>query len=344
MRKRLLSTLLALCVVLALVPAASTAGVEDFKYIKFSNKPNSSTPIKIVDQSKYIEEDEYFDYGSFTVWVFPDDTTHTITIPDGGSVLYVMRGGIPYIDFTWGLGDVFAINDFADFWPVEGSPTNTRTFDFETSWSSIVKWSVYNSDEYNTVVKDGVTHLIPVGELLEEIYICKQSEYDFLIAEGLITVEQTVEPEQPTTPTTPADTKAVLSPQGLKVDGKDIDCEKYNIADRNYFKLRDLAQLLSGTGSQFQVGYDEETKTVSITTGQAYTPNGTELLTGVDNSATAQTSNQTIMVNGEIKEDLTVYNIGGSNFFQLRELGNILGFEVDYDQATNTAVVNSVEK
>ena len=152
------------------------------------------------------------------------------------------------------------------------------------------------------------------------------------------------QPEQPTTPSAPADTKAVLSPQGLKVDGKDIDCEKYNIADRNYFKLRDLAQLLSGTGSQFQVGYDEASKTVSITTGQAYTPNGTELLTDVDNSASAQPSSQAILIDGVRHDELTVYNIGGSNFFQIRELGALLGFEVDYDQDTNTAIVNSVEK
>ena len=155
--------------------------------------------------------------------------------------------------------------------------------------------------------------------------------------------DQSAESNQPTTPTTPA-TNAVLSPQGLKVDGKEIDCEKYNIADRNYFKLRDLAQLLSGTGSQFEVGYDEATATVSITTGKPYTPNGTELLAGVDNSASAQPSNQAILINGEKNEELTVYNIGGSNFFQLRELGSILGFEVDYDQDTNTAIVNSVKK
>lgn len=154
------------------------------------------------------------------------------------------------------------------------------------------------------------------------------------------------EPSTPTTPTTPSTpaVKAVLSPQKLTVDGKDIECEKYNIDGSNYFKLRDLAQLLNGTESQFAVGYDEATSTVTITTGKAYVSTGTELVTGVDNSATAQPSNQTILINGVAHGDLTVYNIGGSNFFQLRELGNILGFEVDYDVTTDTAIVNSVQK
>ena len=134
---------------------------------------------------------------------------------------------------------------------------------------------------------------------------------------------------------------AVLSPQNLMVDGKPIECEKYNIGGSNYFKLRDLAYVLSGTASQFAVGYDEASATVRITTGAAYTPNGTELAAGADNSASARRSAQTILIDGAARGDLTAYNIGGSNFFQLRELGAALGFAVEYDADTNTAVVHS---
>lgn len=143
-----------------------------------------------------------------------------------------------------------------------------------------------------------------------------------------------------TTPSIPY-SGAVLSPQKLVVDGKDIDCEKYNIGGSNYFKLRDIAYALNGSGSQFGVGYDEATSTVTINTGEVYTPTGTEMKTGVDNSSTAKHSSQSILVNGVKNDELTVYNIGGSNFFQLRELGNVLGFEVGYNQDTNTAIVRS---
>ena len=145
-------------------------------------------------------------------------------------------------------------------------------------------------------------------------------------------------PDKSAVPST-STTGAVLSPQKLTVDGKDVECEKYNIGGSNYFKLRDLAQVLSGTGSQFDVRYDEATATVRITTGKMYIPNGTELLVGVDNSASAQPSSQAIRINGANNKKLTVYNIGGSNFFQLRELANLLNFEVGYDIDTNTATV-----
>lgn len=134
----------------------------------------------------------------------------------------------------------------------------------------------------------------------------------------------------------------VSSSQALKVDGKDIACEKYNIDGSNYFKLRDMAMLMNGTVSQFSVGYNEEKKAVEIATGEAYVSNGSELvLTGEDKSATAVVSNQTIWINGVKRSDLSVYNIGGNNYFKLRDLGGALGFDVDYDAGTRTMLVAS---
>ena len=139
--------------------------------------------------------------------------------------------------------------------------------------------------------------------------------------------------------------KTVLSKQKLTVNGANVECEKYNIDGYNYFKLRDLAELLNGTSSQFNVDYDSAAKQMLVTTGEAYTtPNGTELKAGVDNSASARLSPQTLVVDGEVVEGLTAYNIGGSNFFQLRELGKTLGFYVHYDEKTNTAIVDAADE
>ncbi len=128
--------------------------------------------------------------------------------------------------------------------------------------------------------------------------------------------------------------------QALKVEGEVKETEVYTIDSANYFKLRDVAMLLNGTAAQFGVDYDSATRTVSIQTGEAYTPIGGELATGVDRSASAQRSTQTVTIDGEACE-LVAYNIGGNNFFQLRELGEALGFYVDYDEANNTMLVYS---
>ena len=129
-----------------------------------------------------------------------------------------------------------------------------------------------------------------------------------------------------------ADATVMISRQNLRADGVTVACEKYNIDGSNYFKLRDVAYLVNGTGSQFSVGYDAEKKVVSIVTGEEYAPIGSEMdLSGGDKSATAKPSTQTILIDGAERSDLSVYNIGGNNYFKLRDLGTALGFKVDYD-------------
>jgi len=140
----------------------------------------------------------------------------------------------------------------------------------------------------------------------------------------------------------PAKPAVVPTSQRLTVNGAEKNTEIYNIDGANYFKLRDMAMLLSGTSSQFSVDYDAARKTIVVKTGEPYTPAGGELAAGADNSASAVLSSQSIEINGE-KVDLTAYNIGGANFFKLRDLGDALGFGVDYDGTTKTMLVTSSE-
>ena len=47
------------------------------------------------------------------------------------------------------------------------------------------------------------------------------------------------------------------------------------------------------------------------------------------------------MIDGKAVDGLSIYNIGGNNYFKLRDLGNALGFTVDYNADSNTAIVLS---
>ena len=129
-----------------------------------------------------------------------------------------------------------------------------------------------------------------------------------------------------------------VSTQKLAVDGVEKAIEHYNIDGSNYFKLRDLACLLAGTSNAFDVGYDSATRTVTVTTGAVYTPLATDLQIGADESASAMVSSQSLTINGEVVS-LTAYNIGGSNYFMLRDLAPYLGFDVDYNAETRTALI-----
>lgn len=132
----------------------------------------------------------------------------------------------------------------------------------------------------------------------------------------------------------------VASPQTVYVDGTRRNFEAYNIDGNNYFKLRDIAYILSGTGSEFSVAWDPIENLILVETGKAYVSDGTEMKTGVDNSATAVPSSQGLIVDGR-RVGLHPYNIGGHNFFKLRDLGDVLHFAVDYNATINCVIVTS---
>lgn len=139
-----------------------------------------------------------------------------------------------------------------------------------------------------------------------------------------------------------ADT-AVVSNQKLTIDGENAPVVAYNIKDNNYFKLRDIACLLSDTAARFSVEYVEETNSIRIVTGEPYTADGSELKPIGNESKEAKTSVQTLYINGEKNSSLGAYNIDGYNYFKLRDLGGALGFTVDYDETSRTMLILTTE-
>ena len=96
-------------------------------------------------------------------------------------------------------------------------------------------------------------------------------------------------------------------------------------------KLRDLALAMNATGDKFQVGWDGS---VSITTGQAYVPNGTEMKTPYTGDRVYTVSTSPTLVNGQAAELEAILlvddNGNGYTYYKLRDLGSALGFKVDW--------------
>jgi hypothetical protein len=142
--------------------------------------------------------------------------------------------------------------------------------------------------------------------------------------------------------TAPQSTGQTVNPTAstVYVNGAAKAFEAYNIGGNNFFKLRDLAMVLSGSPKQFAVGYDNATAAISLTSGKPYTAVGGELVAGDGKSKTATPTASKIYLNGtELK--LTVYNIGGNNFFKLRDLMKAIDVFVGYDSATSNITVDT---
>lgn len=129
---------------------------------------------------------------------------------------------------------------------------------------------------------------------------------------------------------------ATPTQSSVLVNGKSVAFQAYNINGNNYFKLRDLAKVLTGTGNQFDVGWDSANNSIKISLGKAYTPVGGELTTsGTSANVTASPSSANVNLYGKAL-NLTTYNIGGNNYFKLRDVGDAIGFNVNWVSETGT--------
>ncbi len=138
----------------------------------------------------------------------------------------------------------------------------------------------------------------------------------------------------------PASGTAVASTQTVTVDGRAVEFQMYALVDANgngtnYVKLRDMAYVLNGTKAQFSVGYDNATKSISVS-GGAYEASGAEMTTPYSGDRAYTGGSQTIQVNGRAV-DMTAITLlddagGGYNYFKLRDLGKALGFNVGWSK------------
>lgn len=125
------------------------------------------------------------------------------------------------------------------------------------------------------------------------------------------------------------------------VNGVTKEFEAYNINGNNYFKLRDLAYVLNGTAQQFAVDWDNTKNAINLISGQAYTPVGGEMELDNNNSnKTASITKAKIYLDGK-QIDLTAYNIGGNNYFKLRDIAEKINFNVEWDSKNNSVIINS---
>ncbi|MEK8128055.1 hypothetical protein WMW72_09090 [Paenibacillus filicis] len=147
-----------------------------------------------------------------------------------------------------------------------------------------------------------------------------------------VKTEEKAEAKPADKPAVPSET-AAAQPTASKVlvNGKEVAFEAYSINGNNYFKLRDLAQAVTGTEKQFEVGWDAAKNAIGLEAGKAYTPAGGEL--AASSGTGAQVANPTgskIYLDGK-EVPLTAYNIGGNNYFKLRDIASALNIGITWD-------------
>ena len=143
---------------------------------------------------------------------------------------------------------------------------------------------------------------------------------------------------------TPCPVLALPSQSPVIVDGRQMDLAVYNIGGNTYFKLRDLAEALNGTGKQYNVGWDNESRQVAIESGQPYQPVAGDPTAPQSTvpSLGKQPSDAYVSFDGR-KVEAEKYNINGNNYFKLRDLAQLLDFQVEWQQSSRSILIDTTK-
>ncbi|HZX21594.1 MAG TPA: hypothetical protein VFF25_04295, partial [Clostridia bacterium] len=146
---------------------------------------------------------------------------------------------------------------------------------------------------------------------------------------------------EPTEAAKPAEVvTAKVTSSKVLVDGNDILFDAYNINGNNYFKLRDLAMVVSGTTKQFEVTWDGEKNAINLVSGESYTEVGGELAKGDGKDKTGSLNTAKIYKDGE-EIQLVAYNIDGNNYFKLRDIAGAFNIGVTWNEITSTVGIDT---
>ena len=141
-------------------------------------------------------------------------------------------------------------------------------------------------------------------------------------------------------PDAPSSQTAMPTASAVKVNGQNVAFDAYNIQGNNYFKLRDIAYVLSGTSKQFAVVWDAALNRIILLSGSGYTPVGGELAAVSGGAQTAAPTQSALLLDGR-QLNFTAYNIGGNNYFKLRDIASVLDFGVVWDGAANMITIDT---
>lgn len=232
------------------------------------------------------------------------------------------------IDMKGGIMDAHTYEDFRDpqtglYYPKIVLPNNFRLL------------NSYHGKEYN-ILNDSVYGYILYNYVPKGTERTLDNYYDFMhlklfnISESKDLLKETVE----------ENIKALPNSSKVMVNGNETAFEAYTINGNNYFKLRDMAKVVSGTEKQFEVGWDNVNKTINLLSNKKYTEVGGELAKGDGREKEGILNKSQILKDGK-EVDLTAYTINGNNFFKLRDLASAFDIGVTWNNDSKTVGIDT---
>jgi len=127
---------------------------------------------------------------------------------------------------------------------------------------------------------------------------------------------------------------AIRSSQPIYVDGWSVNITAYSINGANFVRMRDIGYIID-----FDVRYDSADDSIRISTKEPYS--GEPFMIGsAPEQAVAAENHLPIYVDGQ-EVAMLAYNIDGSNYVKLRDVGAAVDFSVKWDAARNRVLIDT---
>ena len=126
----------------------------------------------------------------------------------------------------------------------------------------------------------------------------------------------------------------------VSLNGQKTELQAYSIGDENYVRVRDAALLLSGCEWDYSVGWSEKRQQVELSSRQQYAAIGTENKALAAGKRTVQSVIEPTIVDGQ-SHMIAAFNIDDYNYYRLRSLASVCGFDVDWDEATQAVNITA---
>ena len=135
--------------------------------------------------------------------------------------------------------------------------------------------------------------------------------------------------------------KVAVSTHKFMVNGKSVAPQAYNVDGYNYFKLRDVAYLLTDTTAPFNVTWSPSQSTVvNLISGQKYQKVGGELSASTLSSLKVSSSTFKVLLDGSAV-NFRGYLINDNNYYSIADIAGAIGFEADWDNASRTVKITT---
>lgn len=197
--------------------------------------------------------------------------------------------------------------------------------------------SIY--EEMNTYHPGVTIELNEVGEYLVEFSVA--TEAMFTQAYAIINVVEGSDDVVVKAPIVKKD-NITVAPTASKVlvNGVETLFDAYLIEGNNYFKLRDLANVVNGTEKNFEVKWDGEKNAINLLSGTPYTAIGSEMTIGDGIKKTASINNSKLFIDG-VEVEIVAYTINDNNYFKLRDIGKVFDIGIKWNNNNQTIEIDT---